>query len=434
MTLNIDLNQPLFERAKATIPGGVNSPVRAFNAVGGVPRFVSRAQGAYFWDKNDQQFIDYIGSWGPMILGHGHPDVVQAVQAAVLEGFSFGAPTEREVVLAEKIRALMPSMDMVRMVSSGTEASMSALRLARGYTGRNKIIKFNGCYHGHADALLVKAGSGLATFGASSSAGVPADVVKDTIVLEYNDVAQLEEAFSQAGNDIACVIMEPIAGNMNFVRASLEFTRRIRELTHQYDALMIYDEVMTGFRVALGGAQGFYAQYIEGFEPDITVMGKVIGGGMPMAAFGARRNFMEKLSPLGGVYQAGTLSGNPIATACGLKTLELISRPGFHADLHLKTGHLMQGLKAEADAAGLPFSVDWQGGLFGFFFLPDLPTTYSEVMKTDGKLFNRFFHGMLDRGQYFAPALYEAGFMSAAHTDEDIDRTIEAAREVFRTL
>lgn len=434
MTLNIDLNQALFERAKATIPGGVNSPVRAFNAVGGVPRFVKRAQGAYFWDKNDQQFTDYIGSWGPMILGHGHPDVVQAVQTAVLEGFSFGAPTEREVVLAEKICALMPSMDMVRMVSSGTEAGMSALRLARGHTGRNKIIKFNGCYHGHADALLVKAGSGLATFGTSSSAGVPADVVKDTIVLEYNDIAQLEEAFAQASHDIACVIMEPIAGNMNFVRASIAFTRRIRELTHQHGALMIYDEVMTGFRVALGGAQSVYAQYIEGFEPDITVMGKVIGGGMPMAAFGARHGIMEKLSPLGGVYQAGTLSGNPIATACGLKTLELIHRPGFHADLHLKTGHLMQGLKTEADAAGLPFSVDWQGGLFGFYFLPDLPTTYSEVMKTDNKLFNRFFHGMLERGQYFAPALYEAGFMSAAHTEADIDRTIEAAREVFRTI
>jgi glutamate-1-semialdehyde 2,1-aminomutase len=402
--------------------------------VGGTPRFVKRAQGAYFWDQNDQQFTDYIGSWGPMILGHGHPEVVEAVQAAVLEGFSFGAPTEREVVLAEKIRALMPSMDMVRLVSSGTEAGMSALRLARGYTGRNKIIKFNGCYHGHADALLVKAGSGLATFGASSSAGVPADVAKDTIVLEYNDVAQLEEAFAKMGSDIACVIMEPIAGNMNFVRASVDFTRRIRELTREHGALLIYDEVMTGFRVALGSAQSLYAKEIEGFAPDITVMGKVIGGGMPMAAFGARREIMEKLSPLGPVYQAGTLSGNPIATACGLKTLELISRPGFHAELHLKTGHLMQGLKAEANAAGIPFSVDWQGGLFGFYFLPELPTHYAQVMKTDGKVFNKFYHGMLERGHYFAPALYEAGFVSAAHSDEDIDRTIEAAREVFKTL
>ncbi|MEG0446260.1 MAG: glutamate-1-semialdehyde 2,1-aminomutase [Comamonas sp.] len=434
MTQNTDLNIALFERAKQVIPGGVNSPVRAFAAVGGTPRFVQRAQGAYFWDQNQQQFTDYIGSWGPMILGHGHPEVVEAVQKAVLEGFSYGAPTEREVVLAEKIRELMPSMDMVRMVSSGTEAGMSALRLARGFTGRNTIIKFNGCYHGHADALLVKAGSGLATFGASSSAGVPADVAKDTIVLEYNDVAQLEEAFAKIGNSIACVIMEPIAGNMNFVRASVEFTRRIRELTREHGALMIYDEVMTGFRVALGGAQSVYAKEIAGFAPDITVMGKVIGGGMPMAAFGARREIMGKLSPLGPVYQAGTLSGNPIATACGLKTLELISRPGFHTDLHLKTGHLMQGLKSEANAAGVPFSVDWQGGLFGFYFLPQLPSTYAEVMKTDGKVFNQFFHGMLERGHYFAPALYEAGFVSAAHTDDDIDRTIEAAREVFKTL
>ncbi|EED65603.1 glutamate-1-semialdehyde 2,1-aminomutase [Comamonas testosteroni] len=434
MTQNTDLNTALFERAKGVIPGGVNSPVRAFAAVGGTPRFVKRAQGAYFWDQNDQQFTDYIGSWGPMILGHGRPEVVEAVQAAVLEGFSFGAPTEREVVLAEKIRALVPSMDMVRLVSSGTEAGMSALRLARGYTGRNKIIKFNGCYHGHADSLLVKAGSGLATFGASSSAGVPADVAKDTIVLEYNDIAQLEEAFAKMGSDIACVIMEPIAGNMNFVRASVDFTRRISELTREHGALLIYDEVMTGFRVALGSAQSLYAKEIEGFAPDITVMGKVIGGGMPMAAFGARREIMEKLSPLGPVYQAGTLSGNPIATACGLKTLELISRPGFHAELHLKTGHLMQGLKAEANAAGIPFSVDWQGGLFGFYFLPELPTHYAQVMKTDGKVFNKFYHGMLERGHYFAPALYEAGFVSAAHSDEDIDRTIEAAREVFKTL
>ena len=433
MTPNTDLNLPLFERAKTIIPGGVNSPVRAFNAVGGTPRFVQRAQGAYFWDTNDQQFVDYIGSWGPMILGHGHPEVVATVQAAVLEGFSFGAPTEREVVLAEKIRELVPSMEMLRMVSSGTEAGMSALRLARGYTGRNKIIKFNGCYHGHADSLLVKAGSGLATFGASSSAGVPADVVKDTIVLEYNDVAQLEEAFAKIGNEVACVILEPIAGNMNFVRASVEFTRRIRELTQEHGALMIYDEVMTGFRVALGCAQSLYAQHIEGFVPDLTVLGKVIGGGMPMAAFGGRREIMQKLSPLGPVYQAGTLSGNPIATACGLKTLELISQPGFHAELHLTTGHLMQGLKAEADAAGIPFSIDWQGGLFGFYLLPELPSTYHAVMKTDGALFNKFYHGMLERGHYFAPALYEAGFVSSAHTEADIERTVEAARAVFQT-
>ncbi|QNN56644.1 glutamate-1-semialdehyde 2,1-aminomutase [Diaphorobacter ruginosibacter] len=434
MTHPTDSNVSLFERAKQVIPGGVNSPVRAFAAVGGTPRFVEHALGAYFWDTNGQQFTDYIGSWGPMILGHGHPEVIAEVQKAVLEGFSYGAPTEREVQLAEAILRIMPSMDMVRLVSSGTEAGMSALRLARGFTGRNKIIKFNGCYHGHADSLLVKAGSGLATFGASSSAGVPADVVKDTIVLEYNDIGQLEEAFAKLGGEIACVIMEPIAGNMNFVRASVDFTRRIRELTREHGALMIYDEVMTGFRVALGSAQSLYARQIAGFQPDITVMGKVIGGGMPMAAFGARREIMEKLSPLGPVYQAGTLSGNPIATACGLKTLELISQPGFHDALHARTGRLMAGLKQEADAAGLPFSVDHQGGLFGFFFLPELPTSYPQVMKTDGKVFNKFFHGMLDRGHYFAPALYEAGFVSSAHTDADVDKTVEAAREVFRTL
>ena len=432
--MTIDKNVQLFERARQVIPGGVNSPVRAFNAVGGTPPFIARAQGAYLWDANGKQYVDYIGSWGPMILGHGQTDVVQAVQAALLDGFSFGAPTEREVALSEAILKLIPSMDMVRLVSSGTEAGMSAIRLARGYTGRNKLIKFNGCYHGHADALLVKAGSGLATFGASSSAGVPAEVVQDTVVLEYNDITQLEEAFAKYEGQIACVMMEPIAGNMNFVRATPEFTLRIRQLCDAHGALMIYDEVMTGFRVALGGAQSVYAQQIPGFRPDITVMGKVIGGGMPMAAFGARREIMEKLSPLGPVYQAGTLSGNPIATACGLKTLELISQPGFHDHLHAQTGKLMAGLKAEADAAGIPFSVDHQGGLFGFFLLPELPSNYDAVMKSDKPLFNKFFHGMLERGHYFAPALYEAGFVSSAHTDADIASTVEAAREVFKTL
>ena len=432
--MTTDKNAQLFERARQVIPGGVNSPVRAFNAVGGTPPFIARAQGAHMWDANATRYVDYIGSWGPMILGHGHPDVVQAVQAALLEGFSFGAPTEREIALSEAILKLVPSMDMVRLVSSGTEAGMSAIRLARGFTGRNKIIKFNGCYHGHADALLVKAGSGLATFGASSSAGVPAEVVQDTIVLEYNDLEQLEEAFAKYDGQIACVIMEPIAGNMNFVRATLGFTQRIRQLCDEHGALMVYDEVMTGFRVALGGAQSLYAQQIPGFKPDITVMGKVIGGGMPMAAFGARRAIMEKLSPLGPVYQAGTLSGNPVATACGLKTLELISQPGFHAALHAKTGQLMAGLKAEADAAGIPFCVDHQGGLFGFFLLPELPHNYETVMRSDKPLFNKFFHGMLARGHYFAPALYEAGFVSSAHSDEDIHATIEAAREVFKTL
>ncbi len=434
MTPSTDLNIPLFERAKAVIPGGVNSPVRAFRAVGGTPRFVKRAQGAYFWDANDQRFIDYIGSWGPMILGHGHPAVLQAVQKAVLEGFSFGAPTEREVELAEEILSIMPSMEMVRLVSSGTEAGMSAIRLARGATGRSKIIKFEGCYHGHADALLVKAGSGLATFGNATSAGVPPEVVQHTLVLEYNNVQQLEEAFALHGKDIACLMIEPIAGNMNFVRASVEFTRRCRELCTQHGALLVYDEVMTGFRVALGGAQSVYAQAIPGFEPDLTVMGKVIGGGMPLAAFGGKRAVMEHLAPLGGVYQAGTLSGNPVATACGLATLREIRKPGFYEALSASTRSLVDGLKAAADAEGVPFSVDCQGGMFGFFLMPELPQNYPQVMRTDSARFNQLFHGLLDRGVYIAPALYEAGFVSAAHTAEDIAATVDAARAVFQTM
>lgn len=434
MTHTTDLNQDLLARAKRVIPGGVNSPVRAFNAVGGVPRFVERAQGAYFWDKNGQRFTDYIGSWGPMILGHGHPQVVATVHAAVDEGFSYGAPTEREVALAEKILALMPSMDMVRLVSSGTEAGMSALRLARGFTGRNKIVKFNGCYHGHADALLVKAGSGLATFGNPTSAGVPPEVVQHTLVLEYNNIAQLEEAFAQHGAGIAGLIIEPIAGNMNFVRATPEFTRRCRELCTQHGALLIYDEVMTGCRVALGSAQSIYAKQILGFEPDITVMGKVIGGGMPLAAFGGKRSVMAQLAPLGPVYQAGTLSGNPVATACGLATLRAIKAPGFFDELSRKTRRLVDGLRAAAQAAGVPFSADCEGGMFGFFLLPELPQNYAQVMKTDGERFNRLFHGLLDRGVYIAPALYEAGFVSAAHTDADIDATVAAAAEVFKSL
>lgn len=434
MTPSTDLNIPLFERAKAVIPGGVNSPVRAFRAVGGTPRFVKRAQGAYFWDANDQRFIDYIGSWGPMILGHGHPAVLEAVQKAALEGFSFGAPTEREVELAEEILSIMPSMDMVRLVSSGTEAGMSAIRLARGATGRSKIIKFEGCYHGHADALLVKAGSGLATFGNATSAGVPPEVVQHTLVLEYNNVQQLEEAFALHGKDIACLMIEPIAGNMNFVRASVEFTRRCRELCTQHGALLVYDEVMTGFRVALGGAQSVYAKAIPGFEPDLTVMGKVIGGGMPLAAFGGKRAVMEHLAPLGGVYQAGTLSGNPVATACGLATLREIRKPGFYEALAASTRALVDGLKAAADAEGVPFSVDCQGGMFGFFLMPELPQNYPQVMRTDNARFNQLFHGLLDRGVYIAPALYEAGFVSAAHTADDIAATVAAAREVFKTL
>jgi glutamate-1-semialdehyde 2,1-aminomutase len=434
MTHNTDRNLSLFERARAVIPGGVNSPVRAFKAVGGTPRFIERAQGAYMWDANGQRYIDYIGSWGPMILGHGHPAVLEAVQKAAVDGLSFGAPTEREVELAEAILELVPSMDMVRLVSSGTEAGMSAIRLARGAIGRSKILKFEGCYHGHADALLVKAGSGLATFGNATSAGVPPEVVQHTLVLEYNNVVQLEEAFALHGKDIACLMMEPIAGNMNFVRASVEFTRRCRELCTQYGALLVYDEVMTGFRVALGGAQSLYAAQIPGFAPDITVMGKVIGGGMPLAAFGGRRDIMEQLAPMGAVYQAGTLSGNPVATACGLATLREIRRPGFYETLGSRTRSLASGLQAAAAEAGVPLCADSEGGMFGFFLLPELPQNYAEVMRTDGQRFNRLFHGLLDRGVYIAPALYEAGFVSAAHQSEDIAATLAAAREVFQSL
>ncbi len=430
----MDKNESLFQRAKALIPGGVNSPVRAFRAVGGTPRFVQRAQGAYFWDANGQRYVDYIGSWGPMILGHGHPAVVEAVQRAVLEGFSYGAPTEREVELAQAIIDLVPSMDMVRLVSSGTEAAMSAIRLARGATGRNKLIKFEGCYHGHADALLVKAGSGLATFGNPTSAGVPAEVVQHTLVLEYNNLAQLEEAFALHGPDLACLMIEPIAGNMNFVRASVPFMRRCRELCTQHGALLVLDEVMTGFRVALGGAQSLYAQAIPGFKPDLSVLGKVIGGGMPLAAFGGPRAIMEQLAPLGPVYQAGTLSGNPVATACGLATLNEIRKPAFFKGLAAATRSLVDGLKGAAAAEGVAFSADCEGGMFGFFLLPELPQTYSQVMKSDGAKFNVLFHGLLERGVYIAPALYEAGFVSGAHSQEDIAQTVAAAREVFRSF
>ena len=434
MKPSTDRNESLMARARQVIPGGVNSPVRAFRAVGGTPRFVQRAQGAYFWDANGTRYIDYIGSWGPMILGHGHPAVLEAVQKAATEGFSFGAPTEREIELAEEILALVPSMEMLRLVSSGTEAGMSAIRLARGATGRSVIIKFEGCYHGHADALLVKAGSGLATFGNPTSAGVPAEVVQHTLVLEYNNLTQLEEAFALHGPAIAGLIIEPIAGNMNFVRASVEFTRRCRELCSQHGALLIYDEVMTGSRVALGGAQSVYARAIPGFEPDITVLGKVIGGGMPLAAFGGKRAVMEQLAPLGPVYQAGTLSGNPVATACGLATLREIRKPGFFDALSRQTRRLVDGLSAAAAQAGVPFAADCQGGMFGFFLLPALPQNYAQVMQSDGARFNALFHGLLDRGVYLAPALYEAGFVSAAHSDADIDATVAAAGEAFRML
>ncbi|MCU0813376.1 MAG: glutamate-1-semialdehyde 2,1-aminomutase [Burkholderiaceae bacterium] len=410
-------NAELFARAQRVIPGGVNSPVRAFRAVGGTPRFIARAQGPYMWDAEGRRYIDYIGSWGPMILGHGHPAVLEAVQKAAADGFSFGAPTEREVELAEAIIARVPSIEQVRLVSSGTEAAMSALRLARGATGRAMIVKFEGCYHGHADALLVKAGSGLATFGHPTSAGVPAEVVQHTLVLEYNNLAQLDEAFKVHGDRIACVMVEPIAGNMNFVRASLPFMSLLRELCTKHGALLVFDEVMTGFRVALGGAQSLYAEQIRGFAPDMSVFGKVIGGGMPLAAFGGPKRIMEQLAPLGPVYQAGTLSGNPVSTACGLATL---------------TQSLVQGLLAAARDAGVPMAGDSEGGMFGFFFADHLPQNYAAVMATDKERFNRFFHAMLERGVYLAPALYEAGFVSAAHGDDDIAATVAAAREALR--
>jgi glutamate-1-semialdehyde 2,1-aminomutase len=419
-------SQALFERAQQTIPGGVNSPVRAFRSVGGTPRFIERAQGPYFWDADGQRYIDYIGSWGPMILGHVHPEVLEAVQRVLANGFSFGAPTEAEVEIAEEICKLVPSIEQVRMVSSGTEATMSALRLARGFTNRSRIVKFEGCYHGHADSLLVKAGSGLLTFGNPTSAGVPADIAKHTTVLEYNNVAELEEAFKAFGNEIASVIVEPVAGNMNLVRATPEFLATLRRLCTEYGAVLIFDEVMCGFRVALGGAQEVY-----GIAPDLTCLGKVIGGGMPAAAFGGRRDIMAHLAPLGGVYQAGTLSGNPIAVAAGLKTLQLIQAPGFYETLSAQTSRLAKGLAAAARETGVPFAADSLGGMFGLYFTDSIPASFAEVTKSDVPRFNAFFHKMLDAGVYFAPSAYEAGFVSIAHDNAIIDATIAAARSAF---
>src|SRR3954470_23215013 len=390
-------NDALFARAQLSTPGGVNSPVRAFRSVGGTPRFITRAEGPYFWDADDKRYIDYIGSWGPAIVGHAHPNVVKAVQDAAARGLSFGAPTEGEIEMAEEICRLVPSIEQVRLVSSGTEATMSALRLARGATGRDRIVKFEGCYHGHADSLLVKAGSGLLTFGNPTSAGVPAEVVQHTLVLEYNNLEQLDEAFKLHAADIACVVIEPIAGNMNFVRASVPFMKRLRELCTRHGALLVFDEVMTGFRVALGGAQSVYGKLIPGFRPDLTVMGKVIGGGMPLAAFGGKRAVMEQLAPLGPVYQAGTLSGNPVATACGLATLREIARPGFFDALSARTRGLVVGLLEAAQGAGVAMTADCEGGMFGFFFAAELPQNYREVMATDRERFNRFFHAMLER-------------------------------------
>lgn len=426
----MDLNQNLFDRAQHLIPGGVNSPVRAFRSVGGAPRFIERAQGPYMWDVEGKQFIDYVLSWGPMILGHNNPEVIEAVHAAVDRGLSFGAATQGEVEIAQEITKLVPSIEEVRLVSSGTEAGMSAIRLARGYTGRNKIIKFEGCYHGHSDALLVKAGSGLLTFGNPSSAGVPASVTEHTLVLEYNNPQQLEDAFKQHGSDIACVIVEAFAGNMNLVRGSQEFIDTMRRLCTEYGALLIVDEVMTGFRVALHGAQSLF-----NVKPDLTMLGKVIGGGMPVAAFGGRRDIMEKIAPCGPVYQAGTLSGNPVAVACGMATLKAIQAPGFYDKLSAQTATLISGLTAAAREAGIEnFCGDSVGGMFGIYCLPTQPRGFSDVMKADQALFNHFFHGMLERGVYFAPSTFEAGFVSIAHDDAAIEKTVGAAREVFAEI
>ncbi len=423
-------SETLFEQAKRSIPGGVNSPVRAFRSVGGTPRFIARAQGAYMWDADGNRLIDYVGSWGPMVAGHAHPEVVKAVQEAAVDGLSYGAPTEIEITMAEKICSLMPSMEMVRMTSSGTEATMSAIRLARGFTGRNYMVKFEGGYHGHGDSLLVKAGSGALTFGQPSSPGVPAELAQYTLTLNYNDSVQVREVFAARGHEIACIIVEPVAGNMNCIPPESGFLQTLREVCDESDAVLIFDEVMTGFRVALGGAQAVY-----GVKPDLTTLGKIIGGGMPVGAFGGKRAIMEQLSPLGPVYQAGTLSGNPIAMTAGLKMLEIIEQDGFYADLTAKTTYLLQGLQQAADQAGIAFLTQQVGGMFGLFFTTEKAvSTYQQVTACNIGQFNRFFHGMLERGVYLAPSAYEAGFVSSAHTIEDIDNTVAIAYDVFGTL
>ncbi|WP_255988209.1 glutamate-1-semialdehyde 2,1-aminomutase [Chitinolyticbacter albus] len=422
-------NQTLFDAAQRHIPGGVNSPVRAFGSVGGTPRFFERGEGAYVWDADGKRYIDYVGSWGPLILGHAHPAVIEAVEKALRNGLSFGAPTAAEVDLADLLCALLPSMDQVRLVSSGTEATMSAIRLARGYTGRDKLVKFEGCYHGHADSLLVKAGSGLLTFGNPSSAGVPAAVAADTLVLPYNDVAALEQLFAEQGDQIAAIIVEPIAGNMNLVQATPEFVAAMRGLTERHGALLIYDEVMTGFRVGLQCAQG-----LHGIRPDLTCLGKVVGGGMPLAAFGGRADIMAKLAPLGPVYQAGTLSGNPIAVAAGLATLAEIAKPGFFEQLSDNTRALTEGLTAAACAAHVPFSAQAVGGMFGIYFCAQLPHSYADVMASDRTRFNTFFHAMLSEGVYLAPSAFEAGFVSARHEQTDLETTFVATKQALSRI
>jgi len=422
-------SRQLFERAQARIPGGVNSPVRAFRAVGGTPVFFERASGAYLWDADGTRYIDYVGSWGPMLAGHGHPAVVEAVQEAASRALSFGAPTEAEVELAELLCRLVPSLELVRLVSSGTEATMSALRLARGFTGRSLIVKFEGCYHGHADSLLVKAGSGALTFGNPSSAGVPPEIAEQTVVLDYNDIRRLKKLFSTHGSKIAGVIVEPVAGNMNLVLPAAGFLETLREECTKAGAVLILDEVMTGFRVAPGGAQAHY-----GVKPDLTTLGKVIGGGLPLGAFGGRRDIMEKIAPLGPVYQAGTLSGNPIAVAAGLATLKVIGKKGFHESVEAMTRALVEGLTAEAKKVGMKFSAQSIGSMFGVYFRDNAPTSFAEVMECDRERFNRFFHEMLAGGVYLAPSAYEAGFVSAAHGAAEIDATLAAARESFKRI
>jgi glutamate-1-semialdehyde 2,1-aminomutase len=420
-------NQSLFERAQRHIPGGVNSPVRAFRSVGGSPCFFARGAGARVTDADDKTYLDYVGSWGPLILGHAHPAVVSAVQEAAALGLSFGAPTEREVDMADLLCGLLTSLEMVRLVSSGTEATMSAIRLARGYTGRDLLIKFEGCYHGHSDSLLVKAGSGMLTFGNPSSGGVPADLAQHTLVLDYNDPGQLLTAFAEHGERIAAVIVEPVVGNMNLIAPQPDFLRVMRELCTQHGAVLIFDEVMTGFRVGLQCAQGYY-----GITPDLTTLGKVIGGGMPVGAFGGRREIMEKIAPLGPVYQAGTLSGNPVAVAAGLATLRLVQAPDFYESLSRKTAMLCEGLSAAAKKHGVAFSAQSVGGMFGLYFRASCPQTYAEVMECDKAAFNRFFHAMLAAGHYFAPSAFEAGFVSAAHSEADIAETVAAAEKIFQ--
>jgi glutamate-1-semialdehyde 2,1-aminomutase len=425
----ISRNESLFVRAQKFIPGGVNSPVRAFRSVGGTPRFFARGSGAYVWDADDKRYIDYVGSWGPLILGHADADTVAAVQHAAASGLSFGAPTEGEIELAELLVSRVPSMDMVRLVSSGTEATMSAIRLARGFTGRDAFIKFEGCYHGHGDSLLVKAGSGLLTFGNPSSGGVPADLAQHTLVLDYNNPQQLRDAFAAHGDKIAAVIVEPVAGNMNLIVPTREFLDTMRELCTQHGAVLIFDEVMTGFRVGPQSAQGLF-----GITPDLSTFGKIVGGGMPLGAFGGRREIMEKIAPLGPVYQAGTLSGNPLSVAAGLVTLRKIAAPGFYETLTARTKALVDGLSAAAKAAGVPFSAQSVGGMFGLYFAPTVPANFAQMMAGDLAAFNRFFHGMLDGGVYLAPAAYEAGFVSIAHSDEDIAASVAVAANAFAAM